>query len=249
MSGQAAFAGALMDGALPAPDGLVAPGGSPAGRRFDVYRNNVVSGLCDALELGFPVVARLVGTEFFRALAGAFARAHPPRSPVLSGYGEAFPAFLSGFPTVAHLPYLPDMARLELALRRAYHAADPAPFDPAALAALTAADLDRTCLVLAPAVRVVSSPFPIHGIWLLNTETSAHRPDAGAQDVLVSRPGFDPQADLMAPGAAPFLAAIHAGVPFGIAAEGAAPDFDLPGCLTLLLARGAIAGLIEVGRS
>jgi hypothetical protein len=41
MTGQTGFATALLDPARPAPEGLVNPFGGPAGKRFDVYRNNV----------------------------------------------------------------------------------------------------------------------------------------------------------------------------------------------------------------
>ena len=36
---------------------------------FAVYRNTVMKGCIDALEANFPVVARLVGSEWFRAAA------------------------------------------------------------------------------------------------------------------------------------------------------------------------------------
>ena len=52
-------------------------------------------------------------------MAGVFVRAHPPRSPVLALYGDAFPGFLERFEPVAHLPYLADTARLELCPARA----------------------------------------------------------------------------------------------------------------------------------
>jgi hypothetical protein len=101
--------------------------GRPAGRRFNVYRNNVAASLTDALATGFPVIAKLLGEEFFRAMAGVFLRAHPPGDPRLQLWGGKFPGFLARFEPVAHLPYLPDMARLELGLRQSYHAADAAP--------------------------------------------------------------------------------------------------------------------------
>jgi uncharacterized protein len=47
---QAGFAAALMDPARPAPEGLR----QPAGRRFDVHRNNMTVALIAALETAFP---------------------------------------------------------------------------------------------------------------------------------------------------------------------------------------------------
>ena len=55
---------------MPAPVSRRA-GGVPS-RRFGVYRNNVYASLIDVLAGRFPVVARLVGEEFFRAMARAY---------------------------------------------------------------------------------------------------------------------------------------------------------------------------------
>lgn len=248
MTGQAEFLSALLDAECPAPDGVLGPSGRPAGKRFDVYRNNVVVSLTEALETGFPVVRKLVGDAFFGAMAGVFLRAHPPSSPVLSRYGEALPGFLKSFPPAASLPYLPDVARLELALRHAYHAADPTPFDAEALSNLPPDELMSATLSLAPAVQVVASPWPIHGIWRANTDADAPPPGAGAQTVLVTRPGFDPVATVLDPAAAVFVEALLAGSGLGAAAETANetdPAFDLSQILGLLLAHGAITAVKE----
>lgn len=116
------------------PEGLVTPPGTDAARRFAIYRAGVSGTLAEALEAGFPVTARLLGARFFAAMARDFVRAHPPRSPVLALYGHAFPGWLAGFSPVSGLPYLPEVARIELALRRSCHAADAPPLDPALLA-------------------------------------------------------------------------------------------------------------------
>ncbi len=240
----AAFAAALLDPASAHPAGLTGPEGAPAGRRFDVYRNNVAVSLTEALEQGFPVLARLLGPEFFRAMAGVFLRAHPPRSPVMTGYGAALPAFLEGFPPVAHLPYLPDVARLELALRRAYHAADAAPLDGAALAALPPGRLLALRFRFAPAVQLLRSDWPVHGIWRANTEPGAPPPPKSAQDVVILRPDYDPAPHPLPPGGAAALAALIAGRTLAAAAE-AAPGCDLPALIALLLAGGALTDAEE----
>jgi hypothetical protein len=248
MSGAEAFVAALRDPARAVPDGLTDPAGRPAGRRFDIYRNTVAVSLTEALIAGFPVTYALVGDAFFRAMAGVFLRAHPPESAVLQRYGGALPGFLEGFEPAAGLPCLPDIARLELGVRAAYHAADAAPVDPAALARCDADTLMGTRLRLAPALRLIRSAHPVATIWL------AHRPggpalpgaDAAAEDALIARPGFDPVVTALPPGGGAFVAALMAGDPLGRAAdagEADSPAFALAAALGPLLAGQAIVGL------
>ncbi len=234
------FAPALTDPETPPPQGLVDPEGRPAGARFDVYRNNVVVGLTEALATGFPAIRGLVGAGFFTAMAGTFVRAHPPTSPVLTLYGADFPAFLEGFPPVAHLPYLADVARLELALRAAYHAADARPIDPARL---ETPDLEQAVVTLAPALGLLRSAYPVHAIWRAGIDPAAPKVQGGAQDVLITRPGFEPVATPIPPAAANFVAAIVDGARIEAALARAGDDLDLAAILTLLMQGGAITGL------
>ena len=67
-------------------------------------------GLTEALEAAFPVVRKLVGDEFFRAMAGVYLRTHPPKTPLMMFYGEAMPQFLSRFGPTKKFGYLPDIA-------------------------------------------------------------------------------------------------------------------------------------------
>ncbi|MDP4031781.1 MAG: DNA-binding domain-containing protein [Pseudorhodobacter sp.] len=249
---QARFRAALLDPDCAVPEGLIDPQGRPAGKRFAVYRNNVAVGLTEALEVGFPVLRRLVGMEFFAAMAGVFLRAHPPDSRMMMFYGAEMPDFLRHFPPVAHLPYLPDVARLELALRAAYHAADRPALAAERLAALPPERFLAARLQLAPALRLIVSDWPIHAIWRANTKSANTRSDAAApairaESVVVLRPEFDPVPHLLAPGAAVFLAALLAGETVGTAMDKAGEGHDLSASLTLLLNGGAIVGLHEVG--
>src|SRR6516165_11874225 len=83
---QRGFASALLDPELPVPTGLVGPDGEPDPKRFAVYRNNVVVSLIEALEDAFPAVRRIVGADFFRAMARAHVMEEPPCSPILLDY-------------------------------------------------------------------------------------------------------------------------------------------------------------------
>ncbi|MCO6381311.1 DUF2063 domain-containing protein [Oceanicola sp. 502str15] len=226
---QSAFHTSLLAPEAPVPQGLVDPKGRPAGKRFDVYRNNVVVSLSEALAEAFPVTQAIVGAEFFTAMAGHYVRQHPPRDPRIATWGASFAPFLESFPPVAHLPYLPDVARLEQALRESYHAADSTPVAPSRIT-------PQARFALAPTVRLVQSPYPIHAVWAF-TRGEGPKPEPQAQSVLVTRPGFDPQLTLLAPQAPAFLAGLAAGETL----EEATPDgFDITATLTALLTGGAL---------
>ena len=244
-SRQSQFHDALLDPNRPAPPDLRDGQGAPAGRRFSVYRNNVAASLIEALEQTFPVIRKLIGDESFATLAGHYYRAHPPTSPILSRYGAGLSAFLEGFEPLAHLGYLPDTARLERALVDSYHAADTPPLDPAIFSTTPPEDLPRLTVALAPSIRLLRSPWPIHGIWRFNTEEGAPHPPGTAQDVLITRPEYDPVPRLLPPGGARFLTELARGTPLGPAAEAASdnsPAFDLSDLLSLLLQDNALVG-------
>ncbi|EDZ46713.1 conserved hypothetical protein [Rhodobacterales bacterium Y4I] len=247
---QTDFTRAMMDAGQPVPDGLTDHLGQPAGRRFSVYRNNVAVSLTEAMHSAFPVIAKLLGKQNMDGLAGIYLRQHPPSSPLMMFYGEHFPAFLEGMEQLRHLGYLGDVARLELALRRAYHAADAAAIAPEALGALPPDALLDTRLELAPAVQVLRSPWPVHAIWRFNTEDGAPKPAAQAEEVLITRPEFDPIPRLLPPAGAVWVRALMAGATIGAAMEQAAAEyeaFDLSAPLALLLQGGAITGLNSKG--
>lgn len=163
---EAAFGAALRGGAV--PGGVVARG--DVERRMDVYRNNVAHGLATALAARFPVIRRLVGAEFFGALAKVYIAADPPRSPVLAEWGAGFAGFVARFPPLAAYPYMGAVARVEFARGRAFHAADAAPLDPARLAG---ADADTLRLGLHPAVTVLRMDHPGASIWARNQPGAA----------------------------------------------------------------------------
>ena len=249
-AGQRAFARALLDPACPVPPGLVAWNGSDPGRRFAVHRNNVVLALVGALGEAFPVVRRLVGEDFFVAMAGLHVRAHPPRSPVMADYGAQFADWLAGFEPARTLPWLPDLARLERLRVRAFHAADAAPLPVGALAAALAepATLAGLRLALLPSLAVLQSPQAVVSLWAAHQQDderaiAALRSDLRmdqAQAAIVLRPHDEVLVLPVAPCTADFVTRLAEGLPLGEAVA-RSPELDLAGALGLLIRHGAFA--------
>ncbi len=241
------FVRAILDPEAAVPDGLTNPDGAQAAKRFDVYRNNVAVSLTEALETAFPVIRKLLGEANFKMLAGVYLRRHPPGSALMMLYGAEMPAFLTSFEPVAGLPYLPDVARLELALRESYHAADAPALDPKVLQQMPPDRLMAARVLLAPAMRLIRSRWPVHAIWARNMEDGP-KPGTGGQNVLIARPDFDPVMSVLPPGGGAFMAALMDGATFGTALDTAlerVPDFDLSAMLGILFAGGAIIDLKE----
>jgi hypothetical protein len=142
--------------------------GMPPERRLALYRNNTLLGLAEALRDGFPVVHRLVGTEFFDVLARHFVAEHPPSSACLLDYGAEFPDGIAGFEPAASVPYLPDVARLEWAWHEAFHAADAPDFSVADLAAVPPERQAEVHWRLQPSVRLLASRWPVLRIFQAN---------------------------------------------------------------------------------
>ncbi|MBA3771374.1 MAG: putative DNA-binding domain-containing protein [Ramlibacter sp.] len=247
---QADLCAALLDPAAACPCGLQAWNGSDPEKRLAVYRNNVAGSLTEALADTFPVVHALVGGDFFRAMAGVFVRQNPPRSRLLVHYGQGFAEFLESFEPAGSVPYLADVARLEMARVEAFHAADAAPPLPSAASAALASGerIGELRLGVHPSVRLVPSRYAIVSIWAAHQgqgDLATVDPGYG-ESALVLRPQFDVLVLRCDPGTARFVLCLQRGCALAESAATAAADaldFDLPATLSLLMTHGALTSI------
>ncbi|WP_426205531.1 putative DNA-binding domain-containing protein [Pseudomonas sp. TWP3-1] len=246
MSNQADFAAALIDIRLPCPEGLCSANGADPASRFAVYRNNVQSSLIDALADCYPVVGQLVGEEFFRAMVGVFVQSNPPRSALMSNYGEGFAQFINEFEPASSVPYLADIARLERLRTVAYHAADAAPLSQSQIAT-TFADpllLNDLCIGLHSSLHLLDSAFAVVDVW------AAHQKEATLagidlscpQTALVLRYGLEVEVFALDHAAGQFIQNLRLGQPLMQALE-SVEAFDLSQTLALLITHSAITHL------
>lgn len=138
-------------------------------RGIAVHRHNRRANLHGALRIAYPVVERLVGTEFFAWTAQHFIDGQPSRSANLEDYGHEFPEFLRTFAPARELPYLADVAALEAAIQ----------------AVAIAPDDNAACML--------RSPFPVLRIWQVNqpgwSGDDTVRLDAGPDELRICRNG------------------------------------------------------------
>jgi len=144
---------------------LIEGDGLDARARLGIYRHHVLTTLTAVLEAVYPVVCALVDRRFFRYAADAFIRRHPPAGPCLGEYGADFPEFLAEFPPCAHLPYLPDVPRLEWAVHRAATAPPAAALDREGLRAVDPGRMADVTFTLDPSLSHLASPWPVERIW------------------------------------------------------------------------------------
>lgn len=139
-------------------------------QRFQIYRNNSVIGLREALLGIYPVIHQLVGDEFFQHVAREYAHHHPSNSGNLHAYGEMFPAFLADIPGADSLVYLPDVARLEWAYHRVFHAPEDAVINIQKLSLLDEVSQNRLRFKVSSSCCIFSSAYPVLKIWQMNQE-------------------------------------------------------------------------------
>lgn len=247
---QAAFAAALRDrGAVADATAWLAGDPALAARRLGIYRANVAATSARALAAAYPVARQVVGDEFFDALAREYLAVHPSTSGDLHEFGAAFADFVATFPHTRSLPYLPDLARLEWAVHRAYGAGDAASVDPAALGAVPPERQAALRFHLAAGTALVDADHPVARLWEI------HQPGFDgefgvdwtvAESALVAREGLRVTVTPLPAGEAAFLRVVLGGAGFGDAAASALaiqPDADLGGLLGRILSAGLVAGL------
>ncbi len=226
------FSAGLLSPETSIPSSIIGWDTGKATKRFAVYRNNVTLSLISALEKNFPAIRRLVGEEFFAAMARIFVTNHPPHSRLLAEYGGGFPAFLESFEPLAAYRYMSDVARLERAWLDVYHEEDAPALDGAVLGAMAPDRLFETRFIAHPAARLMTFNFAAVSIMSANRaagDVPAINPNQSEYGLL-TRPQLSVVLRHVTPSTYMFLSVLLGGHSLGEAArqaQDAHQDFDL----------------------
>jgi uncharacterized protein len=215
---QRSFAAALRDASAPC---AVRPSGNLA-----IYRNNAALAFRSALEIGFPVLRRRVGDDYFRQLAHEYRQRFPSRSGDLHWVGRDFAGFLDAHLAGGDYAWLADLARLEWARECAAIEAVAEPVGVEALAAVPPAQLEHLRFAVQPSLRLIESPYPVFSVWLANQAESASPVDQSkGSECGMARARLDgTEIAVLAPDLFSYLSALAAGRTLGEAMAHAGLD-------------------------
>lgn len=210
-----------------------------------IYRNNFFSNLSSALAEVYPVVCRLVGSDFFVQMTKPFISTYPSRSGDIQNFGAEFADFICAYEPTAELAYLPEVARLEWLCHKAFHAADCGDTAIAKVLQTPHQQYGQLRFVLHPACHLHESGYPVAAIRRANQPGSAADEEIeladSAEYLLVRRPIFEieilslPRAQFIA------LEMIACGSNLEtaiVAASEIAASFDVQNFMALLLSSG-----------
>lgn len=214
--------------------------------QFRVYRNTCTKALLDAIRSSYPVTRMIAGGPIFDELGISYAEEHPPKSPVLSHHGDAFPDFLRSRNISDALPYLADVAALERLWLQCSFSADGPELNSDTLAGYRERDLAQFVPSPHPAARLARFNTPAVTIW------SAHQCD----DFQLLEPAWTPEWALLTrhddkvvvrsidKSEHDFIAAIWSGCSIGRSLEQILerwPEADLAAIVAASLSSGAFA--------
>jgi hypothetical protein len=240
---QQAFVDGVLSGRTAGICPLIAGNGIAPQRRLGIYRNNATESFLKTLEATFPVLMRLAGRDWLRQTGREYMQQHPSRSGNMHYVGERFATFLATQLEGGEYAYFMDVARLEWAYQEILVAADHPAFDIAALETVAPDDYPSLRFVTHPALRLVSSAYPVLAIWKANRDeapdsTAEIRLDAGASRLLLIRRENHVELRELSPGDYALLRAFTLGESLGDAAESALtadPSLDLGAALARLV--------------
>lgn len=214
--------------------------------RLAIYRQTIFHSLQNALNTSYPVIGRLVGTEFFRFLTQQYIQQYPSVSGDLNRYGDAFFQLLQALPEVAELPYLADITQLEWFVQLSENARDSSTFPIEKLMTVAPEHYPSLQFFLNPSVFLLSSQYPIADIWLANQADNDGSVElqTGVFYTLIQRHHYQVNVTTLNAEQWAFLTAIEQGMSFGAICESLA-DLEVGVLLQHFIAQSVVVDFAQ----
>jgi len=173
---QSPFQRYLLEGEPAIEQAIAATAQVPATTRLAIYGEGYRLRLIEALQATFPVLAELLGEGDFATLATRYVERHVSTFFSIRYYGDLLAEFLARDEHYRGAPLLTELARWEWEMAAVFDAADSAPLEIEAFAALPPERWAELRFDWTPSVRVLVLEWNVPALWKAVTE-GAQRPE------------------------------------------------------------------------
>lgn len=160
---------------------------------LQIYRNNFIMGVTEALSATYQHTLALVGEEFFNAIARAFILQHPPHENNILHYGDGFSDFLEQLEQLQTLPYVAEMARFEWLLEQTSNTElQQQQLNIEELASIDEQQLSQLVFHIPTQAAIFSSKQNIHNLYemIINNQVQAMDLEEACYLVLIKQADF-----------------------------------------------------------
>lgn len=163
-------------------DSLSVPEGTSAESRLAVYQNAYEIRLVNILCEDYDTLWTFMGDDTFLDLAKSYLRACPSTYRNARWVGHGLPGYLADHPLAAQVPALPDLARIERAIRDAFDAPDVPVAAPEDLATI-AEHAEEATFTFHPGLTLIPTRTNAYDIFLALRADDTPPPPATQDDV------------------------------------------------------------------
>lgn len=141
----------------------------------NIYRRNLLATAIRALEISYPTIFSLLGSDGMKALAANYLQVNFLHSGDWGEWGRHLPEWILLQPELSDLPYLSDVAKLDWFCHIVERSKDPSE-DIDSILLLAAVDPGKLHLKPTTCFAVLSTDFPVLEIWKAHYSTEAEKP-------------------------------------------------------------------------
>ncbi|HUO03787.1 MAG TPA: DNA-binding domain-containing protein [Candidatus Binataceae bacterium] len=159
-----------------------------ATQRVDIYASMYFNRLLDVLKEDFPATLKALGEVNFHNLITGYLLEYPPTEPSVHFCGRHLAAFLRDHPMRVKAPYVADLAALERALVKSFHARDAVALDAETMRSIPPAKWPAVRVGMHPAASILAVKWRVSGLLAAIAGNRKWKPSArGDVKVLVWR--------------------------------------------------------------
>ncbi|WP_221073817.1 DNA-binding domain-containing protein [Agarivorans aestuarii] len=185
---------------------------------MQIYQNNYLISLSEALSATYPTVQKLVGEDYFKFAARSFILQHGHNQGDLNLFGHGFNQFVQQQDALAQLPYLADIAQLDWQIEQTAGQAMPSHyFTVETLQSIPPEQLGDVVLHLASHQSLLASQYPVFSIYQMVQANQVEAIELDEQDFVLftKQADFEVQLEQISPLSHAFLNHCHQLRPLG----------------------------------